>query len=256
MQRIDILMSLAGGVLVIWLAGVLAHRKLYREYPLFFSYIVFSVLSTAVRLSAAPSYKIFFYTYWISESIYSVLALLALHEVFRHVFLSFYSLWWWFRLVFPGAVALMSFIAIRNAVRHPALQGPRFMEVIFALAKGVNYLEAVLFGLFFALVLLLGVRWRSQPFGIVEGFGVSALGALLAFGLRSEFGTKYNTFARYAPPVAYVLGVLVWLDTFLRAPEPEVVHAWRNQITPEQLLAEAKAYISFFKRLFGRYNDL
>jgi hypothetical protein len=125
------------------------------------------------------------------------------------------------------------------------------MEIIFALATGVNYMEAVLFGLFFALVVLLGVPWRSYPFGIVEGFGLSALGSLIAYGLRSEFGTKYNKFAIYAPPVAYVVGVLVWLDTFLRRPDPEVVHAWRDKITPEQLLAEARGYISILKRFFG-----
>ena len=97
----------------------------------------------------------------------------------------------------------------------------------------------------------LGIRWRSYSFGIVTGFGFPALAGLLAFTLRSEFGTKYNTLVKYAPPVAYVVGVLVWLDTFLRQPDPEVVHAWRDKITPEQLLAEAREYIRILKRFFG-----
>jgi len=92
---------------------------------------------------------------------------------------------------------------------------------------------------------------RACELGIVEGFGLSALGALIAYGLRSEFGTKYDTLAKYAPPVAYIVGVLVWLDTFLRQPDPEVVHAWRDRVTPEQLLAEARGYIRILKRFFG-----
>jgi hypothetical protein len=30
-----------------------------------------------------------------------------------------------------------------------------------------------------------------------------------------------------------------------------VVHAWRDKITPEQLLAEAREYIGILKRFFG-----
>jgi hypothetical protein len=226
-------------------------RKLHREFPFFFAYLILSVIVPLIRLSVSGDYMTFFKVVWATEAIYAVLALLALYEVFHEVFLPFYMLWWWFRLVFPGAAVLIAFISIRNAILHPALQAPRVLQVVFGSAKAVNYLEAVLFGLFFALVLLLGVRWKSYPFGIVEGFGISALGALMAYGLRSEFGTKYDTFAKYAPPVAYVVGVLVWLDTFLRQPDPEVVHAWRDRVTPEQLLAEARGYIRVLKRFFG-----
>ena len=237
--------------LTAWVAALVARRKLHREFPFFFAYLILSVIVPLIRLSVSGDYATFFMLFWTTEAFYAVLGLLALHEVFHEVFLPFYLLWWWFRLVFPAAVTLIVFVSIRNAILHPALQAPRILQIIFGSAKAVNYLEAVLFGLFFALVLLLGVRWKSHPFGIVEGFGLSALGALIAYGLRSEFGTKYDTLAKYAPPVAYIVGVLVWLDTFLRQPDPEVVHAWRDRVTPEQLLAEARGYIRILKRFFG-----
>ncbi len=244
-------MTLIGPVLTAWVATLVVRRKLHREFPFFFAYLALSVLVPLVRLSVSGDYLTFFKVVWATEALYAVFALLALYEVFHEVFLPFYMLWRWFRLVFPAAVALIAFISIRSAIIHPALQAPRVLQVVFGSAKAVNYLEAVLFGLFFALVLLLGVRWRSYPFGIVEGFGLSALGALIAYGLRSEFGTKYDMFAKYAPPVAYGIGVLVWLDTFLRQPDPEVVDTWRDKITPEQLLAEARGYIGILKRFFG-----
>lgn len=251
MEPRDIGLTLIGPALTAWVAVLVTRRKIHREFPLFFAYLILSVIVPLLRLSATGNYLTFFKVFWATEALYAVLALLALHEVFHEVFLPFYMLWWWFRLIFPGAAAFFAFISIRSAMHHPALQAPRVLQIIFGSAKAVNYLEAVLFALFFALVLLLGVRWRSYPFGIVEGFGLSALGALIAYGLRSEFGTKYNTLATYAPPVAYVVGVLVWLDTFLRQPDPEVVHAWRDQITPEQLLAEASGYLRTLKRFFG-----
>jgi hypothetical protein len=247
----DIALALTALGLTAWVAVLVVTRKLHREFPFFFVYLILSVIVPLIRLSTSGNYVTFFTVFWTTEALYALVALLALYEVFHEVFLPFYTLWWWFRLLFPGAAVIIAFLSVRNAIHNPALRNPRPMEIVFALATGVNYFEAALFGLFFALVLLLGVRWRSYPFGIVEGFGLSALGGLLAYGLRSEFGTKYNTIAKYAPPVAYIVGVLVWLDTFLRQPDPEVVHAWRDRVTPEQLLAEARGYIRILKRFFG-----
>src|SRR5262249_16983654 len=156
-------------------------------------------------------YPTFFKVAWSTEVLYAFLALLALYQVFHEVFLPFNELWWWFRLVFPGAVGIAVIISVWRAILHPPVQATPLISAILSFRRVMNWVEAVLFGLFFVLALLLGVRWRSYPFGIVEGFGISALGALVAYGLRSEFGTKYNMFAKYAPPVAYVVGALVWL---------------------------------------------
>jgi hypothetical protein len=251
MGALDISLSLVGPLLATLLAVILVRRKLHLEFPFFFMYVVFAILAAALRLSVSSDYQMYFKVFWATAALYNVLAVLALHEVFHEVFLPFYTLWWWFRLLFPGAVGIAIFAQVRRAILNPPIQATPLIAAILSFSRVINWVEAALFGLFFALVVLLGVRWRSYPFGIVEGFGLSALGALIAYGLRSEFGTKYGSFAKYAPPVAYVVGVLVWLDTFLRHPDPEVVHAWRDKITPEQLLAEAREFMTIMKRFFG-----
>jgi hypothetical protein len=247
----DIALQLIALGLTAWVTVLVLRRKLHCEFPFFFAYLVLSVFVPLVRLAVIGDYPTFFKVFWATEALYAVLALLALYEVFHEVFLPFYMLWWWFWLVFPGAVGVAAVVQIWRAVVNPPIQAVPLIAAILSFGRVINWVEAVLFGLFFVLVLLLGVRWKSYPFGIVEGFGLSALGALIAYGLRSEFGTKYGAFAKYAPPVAYVVGVLVWLDTFLRQPDPEVVHAWRDKITPEQLLAEARGYVRTLKRFFG-----
>lgn len=247
----DIALQLIALGLTAWVAALVLRRKLHREFPFFFAYLALSVLVPLVRLSVIGDYPTFFKVFWATEALYAVLALLALYEVFHEVFLPFYMLWWWFRLLFPSVVGIAAFVQIRRAILNPPIEATPLVGAILSFSRVINWVEAVLFGLFFALVILLGVRWKSYPFGIVEGFGLSALGALIAYGLRSEFGTKYDTFAKYAPPVAYVVGVLVWLDTFLRQPDPELTHAWRDRVTPEQLLAEARGYIRILKRFFG-----
>jgi hypothetical protein len=252
----DIALTLIGLILTAWVATLIFRRKVHLEFPFFFVYLITSVVVSLLRLAVSWHYPTFFRVFWATEALYAVLALLTLHEVFHEVFQPFYMLWRWFRLIFPGMAALISLISIRNVLQHPPFQGsPRYLDVIFGFAYGVNQMEALLFGLFFALVLLLGVPWRSYPFGIVEGFGITALGALIAYRLRFEFGTKYNSVAKYGPAVAYVAGILVWLDTFLRSSNPEMVHAWREQITPQQLLSQARQYRRVVKGIFGRRDD-
>jgi hypothetical protein len=255
MGALDLSLAIAAAVLAILLAAALLRRKLHREFPLFFTYVSFAILATCVRLSVAGDYPTYFKVYWATSALYSVLTLLALYEVFHEVFLPFYMVWWWLRLFFPSAVGIVSIVQVLRAILHPPVEATPLIAAILSLSRVVNWVEVSLFGLFFVLVLLLGVPWRSHPFAIVEGFGIAALGALIAYGLRSEFGTKYNSVAKYAPPVAYVLGGLVWLDTFLRAPDPEVVHAWREQVTPQQLLAHAREYRRVLKGILGRRDD-
>jgi predicted secreted protein len=255
MQPRDIVLTLIGPVLTAWVAALLVRRKLHREFPFFFVYLVVAVLVPLLRLAVSGDYPTFFKVAWATEAIYAVLALLALYEAFREVFLAFYMLWWWFALLFPGAVGIAAFVQVRRAILHPPVEATPLIAAILSFSRVINWVEAVLFGLFFVLVLLLGVRWKSYPFGIVEGFGLSALGAFLAYGLRSEFGTKYATFAKYAPPVAYLVGVVAWLLTFLGPPDPEVVYAWRGQVTPEQFLAQARALVKITRRIFWRKTD-
>lgn len=247
----DVALQLIALGLTGWVAALLVRRKLHREFPFFFVYLAVSVLVPVLRLAVSGDYPTFFKVTWATEALYALLALLTLHEVFHEVFLAFYMLWRWFWLLFPGAVGIAAFVQIRRAILNPPIQATPLIAAIVSFGRVINWVEAVLFAVFFALVLLLGIRWKSYPFGIVSGFGLSALGAFLAYGLRSEFGTKYNAFTKYALPVSYVLGLLVWLLTFLGQPDPEVVDAWRGQVTPEQFQAQARALVSITKRYFG-----
>src|SRR5579859_2148883 len=121
MELRDIVLTLIGPVLTTWVAALVVRRKLHREFPFFFAYLILSIVVPLVRLSVSGNYVTFFIVFWATEALYALVALLALYEVFHQVFLPFYTLWWWFRLLFTGAAVFIAFISIRNAVRHPAL---------------------------------------------------------------------------------------------------------------------------------------
>lgn len=245
----DIALQLAALALTVWLTALFIRRKLYREFPFFFLYLIASVLIPVVRLAVRNDYLTFFEVVWSTETIYIMLALLALREVFRKVFAAFYERRW-FWLFFPVIVIAISVLAVIYRLGSPPAQANQVMSFIISMGMAVNLVQALLFILFFLLVWLNGIHWREYPFGIVMGFAAIAIVTFAAIWARSEFGTRFNVVSSYAPAVAYILAMILWLNTFLRPPEPEP--QWKLKITPEQLLEEIRQYSKILGKLRGR----
>ena len=249
MSKSDLVFSLGGLLAAAWLVIVLTQRKVFSEFPFFFLYVSFSVAFIILRLSVSGNYQLFFWVSWSTEAIYVLLALLTLHEVFRKVFAAFYEKRW-FWLFFPVVVIAISALAVIYRLGSPPAQANRVMSFIISMGMAVDLVQAFLFVLFFLLVWLNGIGWREYPFGIVMGFAAIATVTFAANWARSEFGTRLNVVSSYAPAVAYILAVILWLNTFLRPPEPEP--QWRLKITPEQLLEEMRQYSKILGKLRGK----
>jgi hypothetical protein len=238
MEPLGLVLSLTAAGLVIGLIMIFLWRRLFAEFPWFFAYLASSVVVTAVRLSLRGDYLTIFKVYWATEAVYALLALLALHEVFRRVFFAFY-LFRWFWPVFPTAVVGIVLITFTGELRV-AKEAPQLVRLVLAVGVTAKYVEAGLFVVFVLLVALLNVTWRTYAFGIVNGFAVSALGGWLSYGVTSEFGTKFTALAKYSHPVAYILAVIIWLITFARPEAPGATERWILAITPDELVTEIK----------------
>jgi|SRR6185437_12126194 hypothetical protein len=242
----DTLVQFVGITLLGWLAILLWRRNIRREFPFFFLFVVTSIVITIARMGAVGNYLWYFRIFWGTEAIYAVLSLVVLHEAFHSVFLMDYEGWPWFRLVFPSAVALLCIIFVGHAVLHPPIEATLIIAVIISFEKVVNCVKGGLFVLFTVLAfLLLGKSWPTYPFGVVVGFAVSALGAGTAYWVRSVFGTHFNLLGKYAPPVAYILAVLIWILSCFLPSEPESRRT--GGMKPEEALATIKGYIQALK---------
>ena len=251
MGRFDLFVSLAGLSLVVCLAVLLIVRKLHKRFPFFFTFVAFSIVATTAVISASGNYSTVFKVYWTTEAMHAVLALAALHEAFRYVFSVERDDWRLFRLIFPGAVVILSIFFIGNAILYPPHQGPMVISLILSFGTVVNCVEGGLFILFLVLAwVLLSKGWPTFPYGVVFGFGVSALGALVSFWAVSVFGTRFNLLERYGPPVAYILAVLVWIVSCFVPPEPK--NRWAGISDPEQGLAMMKEHLKALKWIAGR----
>ena len=143
-------------------------------------------------------------------------------------------------------------VAVLRIILLPRPAFSLFTTTVLGLEIAVGFLQFGIFILFIILVRLFHLRWGQHAAGIVFGYGVSAAGSLVAFLLRSEFGTKFNPLVRIAPPIAYIIGVAIWLATFLKAEPGRPEAAWAATLTPEQMITELKQHTKTVKGILGR----
>jgi hypothetical protein len=249
----ELVLTLVGTGLETFLCLLLLFRRTYREFPIFFSYTALSVIVTAALWGASRSRNTHYFSaiYWTSEALSVVLAFLALNEALRSVFRNFLGMRW-FRWLFPGIGIVMLTAAALRIILFPRPAFSLFTTTIIGLEIAIGFLQFGIFSLFIILMRLFHLRWGQHAAGIVFGYGVSAAGSLVAFLLRSEFGTKYDPVIRIAPPIAYIIGVAIWLATFLKAEPERPEAAWATKLTPEQMITELRRHTETVKGILGR----
>lgn len=227
---------------------LLARKCLLRRFPLFGAYSAYIVCITTLRSVVLSNHILYFYTYWATEPGEILLGVLAVHESFMRVFRAFYALGW-FRVLFPGAIALTLIYSGWIAYAHPPQHATRVGAAIISAAVASEYVIVGIAALFFALVSLLRVRWRVYEFRIVLGFGISALAMVFAGVVRSQNGTTFILLSEYAPPVAYFLAVLIWLSAML---QPGTGNVWDVRDSPEVLVRDLRGHLVALKKFLRR----
>ena len=226
-------------------------RRSYQEFPIFFLYSALSVVGEITGLAVSNNIALYGKVYWTNEALGVFLVFFALQEALRSVFRNFLGMRW-FRWLFPGIGILMVGVAVLRILLHPRPAFSLFTTTIIGLEIAVGFLQFGIFSLFIVLMRLFHLRWGQHAAGIVFGYGVSAAGSLVAFLLRSEIGTKFDPVIRIAPPIAYIIGVAIWLATFLKAEPLRPEAAWATKLTPEQMTLELRRHTKTVKGILGR----
>ena|SRR5258708_20820590 len=245
------ILALSGPVLQGCLACFIFARGLHRQIRWFFAYTVYAVVSEIARFAFRDHQEAYFIVYWATEALYAVLAFLAIREVFRWVFRNFYKIkgFW---LLLPAVTILTLLIVALRLYQPHTVETYRIISIIISSKIAVSFLQVGIFALFFFLIRFFHLGWRQHAFGIAFGFGIAAAGSLVAFLLRSEFGTKFDPIVRITAPVTYIIAVVVWLATFVSRQPTQPLQAWGSTLTPEEMVSELKRYTRAAKSILGK----
>jgi hypothetical protein len=246
-----VLLFASGLLLYVWLTLILLHHRVYEQFPVFFTYNVYAVFTGAARFIAFYIDGTYFYVYWWSELGFLMLSIAAIHEAFRSVFEGFYLLAW-FRWVYFGGIAVVLISSVNYSIFNPPLEVHPLFGIVLGFGIPINCILAAIFALFYISTKALNVSFRRHAFAIALGFGISAVGTLIPYVVRSVFGKKMETFVIYAPSVAYYLALLVWLSAFYRQQSGGSEKA--PALQPEQMAEEIRQYTRILKGFLGKSN--
>jgi hypothetical protein len=211
MNRLGLSTQITGVALEICILVLLAHRRLYRQYPVFASYVAYVLLQTVLRFAVHPNEDLYFLVFWITAPVEVILAILAVHESFRRVFRAFY-LTRWFRFCFPGAIVLALLYSLLTGYFSPPAHARGTYAAIISGMLMAQYVILAISVAFFVLAKLLQVPWRIHEYRIVAGFGISSGITALAAGIRSVFVTRFPFVSDMLPAVSYLLALGIWVS--------------------------------------------
>lgn len=216
------------------LLAVLVRKRSYRIFPWFFAYTLIAVTAGICRFLTQNHHAIYSKVYWTTEAVYPLLGVAVMYEVFRSVFRNFSRLWW-FAPIFPLTAILCLALTISRSLTVPSGLHAGALAWIVGAELGVRLLQVALFALLVMLVLLFGVRWRQQAFGICAGYGLYATVALLTTTRFYEIGTKFKYLWGAVSVIAYSIAVLIWLWYFSLPIEIEPPRAEQPPVSAQEM---------------------
>lgn len=213
---------IASSLLEAFLVGYILRKKLNREFPTFFAFLLMSTVSDVTNFVLSfISSKAYYYAYWTGTAITIALGYAMLREIFKHVFRPYESLRTFGATLFRWSTLVLLMIgAVMALSSAPATQEP-ITSYIFTIDRSVQLMQCGLVVFLYLFARQLGMTEGHRVFGIAVGFGVTAATHLIAVTLRSHFPGQTSMFVlQIANQAAYLISVIIWM-VYMWRPEPE-----------------------------------
>lgn len=164
-------------------------------------------------------YQIYFYVYWTSYALESILSLLVIYSIFKLAMAPLKGLQTLGMLVFRWVAAISVAVAIGVAVT-PHLSGIKFMLAMVTQLQQTSSILTLCLLLFVGFAIRpMGLSFRSRIFGVSIGMGFMATINLVDAAWLSHFSQMYST-VNLINGVADCVALLAW-SAYFAFPEPK-----------------------------------
>ncbi len=250
---------LLGPLLQTMLIALMVRRKLRQEFPLFFFYTVFQVLSFAVKFGAYHRSQLdYFFAYWVTSALSLVFGFAVIYEIFQHVFRPYDALRQLAKVLFRWVLIVLALIAVVMAMSSPhSATANVIMQAILTMERSMRVTQCgmVLFLLLFSEYV--GLSARHHIAGVAAGFGFFGAVDLLVITMLT-LGIPNSTTVTFIRSGAYSLTILLWM-WYMARPEParrparyEVAERWNLALAGAHHGGEGFAYISSLESTVDR----
>lgn len=206
------------------LAVVFCKRRLYREFPCFFAFVVYEIAEFILLFalySVPGAGKQYAYAFSATLLLSIALRFGVIDEVAKDLFRESQLLKVSARRLLQCVAGLLLGMGVLLAVYAPGSNGVRWHAGMSVVNRGAAMVQC---GLLLALLLLsrfLGLTWRRLAFGIALGLGTLTSVDLATSALRAEFTSAVaREFLNLLLTSASFVCVLIWIG-YLLAPDHE-----------------------------------
>ena len=190
-------------------AGILVWRKLHREFPFFFAYLLATEVAGIVCLAAQlRGPRAYFYAYWISDLVLGVLNVLVVYELFG---LRLFT--WFYRVrIYRYLFATVAAIILLGAWLSAMESADKYRRLIVQ-DRVFDFVIVAMLTFFVLLMMVMGREWTRYDFAIAFGLVIADAGALIASAMWVRTRYQQSTVQELAP-FTYDIACLIWLFSF------------------------------------------
>jgi hypothetical protein len=213
--------------LVIWF---ILRGKAARQFAFLFALMSVRVVCSAICLTLIYicahsgierhlAYQLYFYVYWSSYALESVLSLLVIYSIFKLAMAPLKGLQTLGMLVFRWVAAISVAVAVGVAVT-PHLSGINFMVAMITQLQQTSSILTLCLLLFVCFAIRpMGLSYRSRIFGVSLGLGFLATTSLVNSAWIAHNANMYSMFS-VINGLAVGLTLLIW-SAYFAFPEPK-----------------------------------
>jgi hypothetical protein len=221
-------------------------RRIQSYYPAFFYYIIVEVVSDPFLTLAKGRWEYtYYFGYWITACLTTVLSFFVLQEIFRDAFRPFEALRDLSTILFRWSALVLLLVAGMSAVTASNHNPDGITGTILLVDRNVR---VMLCGLVFFLLMFseyLGISRRHLLFGVAVGFGFfSSIHMLVATAMGHPTVLHRSTLSAINSG-AYVIACIIWL-VYVANPKTLLAGQTVAEAQPKdwnQALEEARAQI-------------
>jgi len=211
LQTVDYIIWWGTPVLMLLIAVAMYHRRLHREFPVFFNYVIFQIISFVVEypLFGRPSY---FYVSWTLTALSIAVSFGVLLEIFKEAFRPYEALRDLSIILFRWCALVVLLVSAMWALTSwNGNQVDSMLSVILLVDRSVRLMQC---GLVFFMLLFseyLVISRRNAVFGISVGFGFYAAVKMLVLTAANHQTLFTKSVLGRISSIAYLVSMLIWL---------------------------------------------
>jgi hypothetical protein len=238
-------------------AVVIYRRKLHKEFPAFFAYVVVQVIAFSVQfpIYLTKNVPAYFDVFWVGAALNVVLAFKIIYEIFVDVLRPYPALKDFGTALFRWAGIVLVLVSVVMICLGERSADP-FRQSILVVQRCVDLVQCGLVLFLFAFCKTLKISWGRLSFGTALGFGIISGADLFTTAVYT--GTfVHEVLANLINMGAWNLGVLLWLGYALwsrkETPLPVLVpQRWDQALTDLRPPSSDESLIPMFEHMVDR----